>query len=167
MPEAGVSAFLANRDKGQASRESFSVYDPSSETEGSQVEAHWRSAPRSQRITCQLVAMTAHSFGVSYQAATYRLKSLRFINKEVLESLLLQEEKGLEFLDVLKMKDDLVGRDKKKDRRADRELVREVASLAVEAFARDEISKGKLLEIASLLSLPGETLVEFAEACHS
>jgi Zn-dependent peptidase ImmA (M78 family)/transcriptional regulator with XRE-family HTH domain len=167
MPEAGVSAFLANRDKGQASRESISVYDPSTETEGAQVEAHWRSAPRSQRITCQLVAMTAHNFGVSYQAATYRLKSLRFISKEVLDSLLLQEEKGLEFLDVLKMKDDLVGKDKKKDRRVDRELVREVVSLAVEAYARDEISKGKLLDIASLLSLPGETLVEFAEACHS
>jgi Zn-dependent peptidase ImmA (M78 family)/transcriptional regulator with XRE-family HTH domain len=167
MPESGVSAFLANRDKGQASRETISVYDPSAEGAGAQLEAHWRSAPGSQRITCQLVGMTAHNFGVSYQAAAYRLKSLRFISKEVLEALLLQEDKGLEFLEVLKMKDDLVGKDNNKDRREDRELVREVASLAVEAFSRDEISKGKLLDIASLLGLPGETLLEFAEACHS
>lgn len=166
MPDSGVGAFLASRDKGQAARESISVYDPSTETGEPQVEAHGRAAPGSQRITCQIVAMTAHHFSVSYQAAAYRLKSLRFINKETLDALLLQEEKGLQFLDVLKMKDDLVGTDNKQQQKPDRELVREVASLAVEAFARSEISKGKLLDIAKLLEIPGDDLVEFAEACQ-
>ena len=165
MPEDGVAAFLLKRDKGKGSRESTPVYDILTEKGGPEVEAQWRSAPRSQRISCQLVAMTAHHFGVSYQAACYRLKTLRYVNKEELQGLLGQEQTGLAFLDLLKMKQDLEGKD---DRQTlDRELLREVVNLAIEAYGRGEISKGRLLDIASILKISSKELLKFAEACGS
>ena len=165
MPEDGVTLSSLKRDKGQGTRESMPVYDILTERGGPEVEAQWRSAPRSQRISCQLVAMTAHHFGVSYQATCYRLKTLRYVNKEEMQGLLEQEQTGLPFLDMLKMRQDLEGKD---DRQTlDRELLREVVNLAIEAYGRGEISKGKLLDIGSILKDPSKELLKFAETCGS
>jgi Zn-dependent peptidase ImmA (M78 family) len=163
MPEGGVTSFLAQHDKGQTTRESIQVYDVLTERSGApEIEAQWRSVPGSQRITCQVVAMMAHYFRVSYQAAVYRLKSLHLIGKEALDSLLRQEEMGLMFLDLLKMKEDLMGTEPGKP---DRELTREVVSLAVEAYSRGQLSKKNFLDTASLLDMSGKELLKFAEIC--
>lgn len=164
MPAGGVAAFLAQRNKGLGSRETIPVYDVATEEKGLEVEALWRSVPGSQRITCQLVARLAHHYGASYQSATYRLKGLGMINDAESKLLLDQEELGLSFLDAIRMKDDLEGQDDRKLRKADRELVGEVLSLAVEARNREEISRAKFLEIGSLLGIRKETLLEFAQA---
>lgn len=163
MPEGGVRGFLAQQDKGLGSRESISVFDNAMEVEGQEIEAKWRPSPGSQHITCRVIAMAAHHFRVSYQAAAYRLKSLRYLNKEELQNLLAQEEIALGFLELIKMKKDLTDTDK----RPDRELVSEVASLAVEARAREEISEGRVLEIAELLNISGESLLQFADTCNA
>ena len=63
------------------------------------------------------------------------------------------------------MKEDLEGKD---DRQTlDRELLREVVNLAIEAYGRGEISKGKLLDIASILKISSQELLKFAENCGS
>ena len=46
----------------------------------------------------------------------------------------------------------------------DRELKSYVVRLAVEAYRREEISRGRLLDIGKLLSMRGSKLVELAQA---
>lgn len=164
MPEGGVAAFLAQRNKGLGSRETVQVYDGATDEHGLEVEAFSRALPGSQCIPYQLVARLAHYFGVSYQAAVYRLKALARVNDAESKRLLALEQLGLRFLEVLKMKDDLVGIDTKASRKADRELIGEVLDLAVEAYIREEISRGRLVEIAALLKIPRDAVLELAEA---
>ena len=64
---------------------------------GGHIEAALRSPTRSQSITYKDIAMLAHHFGVSYQAALYRPKSLRHSPAESRE-LLEQERFGREYL---------------------------------------------------------------------
>ena len=49
----------------------------------------------------------------------------------------------------------------------DRELVSQVAYLAVEAYRREEISRGKLLDISTKLGLSGNKLVSLAKAASA
>ncbi len=156
MPAAGIHAFLVTRDKGAASRETVQVYDSTTEYKKQPVEAQGRSAPHSQTITYQVVAMLAHHFGVSYLAAAYRLRSLGYLNQQQLDNLLPQEGIAREFMDDFS--------EQKPSYRPDRDLRREVASLATEAFRRDEISRAKLVELAKTLDMDGKRLVEFAKA---
>ncbi|MBK9039199.1 MAG: hypothetical protein IPL83_08560 [Bdellovibrionales bacterium] len=60
------------------------------------------------------------------------------------------------------MLDDL---DKPESReRQDRELKSQIVHLAIEAYRREEISRGKLLYLSKKLELPGRKLIELAEA---
>ncbi len=164
MPAAGITAFLAQRNKGLGSRENIPVYDVAMEEKGLEVEvALWRSAPGSQRISYQLVARLAHYFGASYQAATYRLKGVNAVNQAETEALLEQEASALAFLDMLRMKDDLEGKDKRSDK-GDRELVGEVWTLAAEAYDREEISQKKLVEIGGLLGFRKDQVLKFTDS---
>lgn len=159
LPSTGIAAFLAQRNKGLGSRESIPVYDVATDEEGLGVQALWRSTPGSQNISYQLVARMAHHYGVSYQAATYRLRGLDIVSD--VKELLSQEETALEYLRLLRMREDVMGSDKSS--KPDRELVGEVLGLAVEAFNREEISRAKLLEVGSLLDLPREDLLQHAK----
>ena len=163
MPAAGVATFLSQRNKGLSSRDVFPVYDSATELRGLEVEAQSRSAPGSQHITYQLVARLAHHFSVSYKAATYRLKALNIVNEAVLNELLGQESAALAFLSAIKMQDDLTGKDEGRNSKADRELIGEVLSLALEAYHREEISKSKLIEVGSLVGIRKDELLVFAE----
>jgi Predicted Zn peptidase len=162
LPRGGVDSFLCSRDKGSPSRVEQVVYDPGAESGEQSVLAHRRVAPGSQRITFQDVATLAHFFGASYPAAAYRLKGLGRIGQDELENLLGQQEMGLQFLTILKMANDLGGKDDPENR--DRELVSQVVSLAVEAYRREEIPKEKFLEISKTLGIPGKALLVFADA---
>ena len=46
----------------------------------------------------------------------------------------------------------------------DRELISQIAYLAIEAYRREEISRGRLLEISKTLKIEGRQLLELAEA---
>jgi hypothetical protein len=158
-----VRSFLETRQKAGPSRQEQAVYDVLTEDTGTpEVKAQKRAVPGSQKITYEDVAALAHYFRVSYQAASYRLKSVDLINKQELEELLRKEGIGRSYLELLKMIDDLEGRDKRPDRKLDAQIV----SLAVEAFRRESISKGKLREIAKLLELQAKELVTLAEAAQ-
>jgi hypothetical protein len=140
------------------------VYDLLGEETGtpSDVKAKKRVAPGSQTVTYQDVAALAHHFRASYQAACYRMKGLGAINKVQLERLLNQEEFGLDYLRLLRLFDDLEGRDEQADRKLDSQIV----SLAVEAYRREEVSKGHLRDLAKLLEIAAGKLIALGEAAR-
>ena len=161
MPREGIAEVLAALDKGQPSRMEETVF----EATGGHFDAQVRSAPGSQRITYQDAATLAHRFGVSYQAAVYRLMSLGHVTKPQGDELLKLEAMGKDFLETLGMFEDLEGDDSKKP--MDRELRRQVAGLAIEAYRREQISRGRVLELGKQLGIPGPKLLTLAEAARA
>ena len=159
MPGNGVHDALRNLDKGLPSRQEQTVFDAAS---GGHIEAELRSPAGSQRITCKDIARIAYHFGVSYQAALYRLKSLRHISHRESRDLLEQEEFGREYLKALDMFGDVGEREQR--RYWDRELRGEIAHLAIEACRREEISRGRVLELSGTLGIDGDILLRLAEA---
>jgi Zn-dependent peptidase ImmA (M78 family)/transcriptional regulator with XRE-family HTH domain len=161
MPEGGVRSYLESLDKGSPSRQTQLVYDLA----GSGVEASGRSVPGSQTIGYQDVASLARYFGVSYQAAAFRLQALNIVNQSERESLIEQEELGNRYLRLLNFVQAIDSPDEAKDGEDDqqKELVSHVAYLAIEAFRRDEISRGKLLELSKTLQIPGKELLALAQ----
>ena len=159
MPRNGIYEALRSLDKGLPSRQEQTVFDAAS---GGHIEAKLRSPAGSQRITCNDIAMLAHHFGVSYQAALYRLKSLRYISHPESRELLEQEDFGREYLKALDMFSDVGEREQR--RYWDRELRGEIAHLAIEAYRRDEISRGRILELSRTLGIDGDILLRLAEA---
>jgi Zn-dependent peptidase ImmA (M78 family)/DNA-binding XRE family transcriptional regulator len=151
MPQAGVSWFLNLIDKGGASRWQLHSYGMGED----EADAERRSAPRSQRISFKDVAMLAHHFGTSYESAVYRLRDLRIIRPVERQSLLedSQREAAKSFIEL----------GYREPASQDRELVLEVAGLAIEAFRREEISTGYLRDLGGKLDIPGSKLVELAE----
>ena len=99
---------------------------------------------------------------MSYQAAVYRLLSLQHVTRAECNELLAREAVGKDFLESLNLFDDLEGKDDKS--LIERELRSQVARLAIEAFRREEISRGRLLDLGKLLGIPGAKLVGWAEA---
>ena len=100
MPRGGFRDFLQTLDKGLPSRVDHAIFDAAS---GGHIEAAQRPPARSQRITYKDNAMLAHHFGVSYQAASYRLKSLRYVSDKECRGLLDQEDFGRKYLKALSM----------------------------------------------------------------
>ena len=159
LPRRGVWSFLEHRQKGGPSRQEQSVYDFVTEETGTpEVRAQKRSAPASQKVTYQDAASMAQHFGVSYQAACYRLKGLGAVNKPELEALLEKEEYGRQYLRLLELLND------ETETKRDRKLESQIVALAVEAFRREEISKGNLRDLSKLLEIPPKELITLAEA---
>lgn len=158
MPARGVETLLRYLNKGTSSRTYAWVYDLATEAQKSPViQAEDRAAPGSQKIAYKEVAVLAHHFGVSYQAATYRIRNLDWLNQGECEALLAQESLGREYLSLLNLTDyDMP------DPRPDRELRNQVTYRAIEAYRREEISRGRLLELGKLLGLEGPKLLRLA-----
>ncbi len=161
MPGDGFRDFLRTLDKGLPSRLDHAIFDVAS---GGHIEAAQRPPARSQRITYKDNAMLAHHFGVSYQAASYRLKSLRYISGRECRALLEQEDFGRKYLKALSMFSE-IGEPEKR-RYWDRELRSEIAHLAIEAYRREEISRGRVLELSKTLRIDRDTLLELAEVAR-
>jgi len=161
MPRGGVRTLLRNLDKGLPSRQDHAIFDAAS---GGRIAAAQRVPTRSQRITYKDNAMLARHFGVSYQAAAYRLKSLRYLSDRECGHLLNQARFGRDYLKALGMSDD-VGEHEKQHYR-DRELRSKIAHLAIEAYRRGKISRGRILELSKILRIAGNTLLDLAEAAR-
>ncbi|MCA9171504.1 MAG: ImmA/IrrE family metallo-endopeptidase, partial [Planctomycetales bacterium] len=161
LPRSGVWAFLNARFKGGPSVIDQTVYDPAAEQHADEVRAQRRAAPRSQVLTYEDVAALAHHFGVSYQAALFRLKSLSIVNDSEFTELRDKEQFGKDYLQMLQVLNDLEGRD---EHTPDREIVSQVVHLALEAYRREEISGGKLRDLSSLLGISAKKLHALAEA---
>jgi Zn-dependent peptidase ImmA (M78 family)/transcriptional regulator with XRE-family HTH domain len=158
MPKTGVEFILNTLDKGGPSRRVYHFYDVATEES---VEAEHRATPGSQQITFKDVAILARHFGVSYQAAAYRLSDLSVINRAELRVLLNKEPEGKTHLDILKLADLRRVDDENKP---DKELISQIVPLAVEAFRRKEISKKRLLELSEKICIASSDLIALAEA---
>ena len=161
MPRGGVRAFLLSLNKGLPSRQAHDIFDAAS---GGHVEAVQRRPPRSQCITYTDNAVLARHFGVSYKAAAYRLKSLRYISDPECSNLLDQGSFGRQYLKALHIPGDLGQREGQQCR--DRELRNRIAHLAIEAYRREIISRGRVLELSKTLRTAGDTLLNLAEAAR-
>lgn len=164
LPEAGLEEELRQLGKGQPARTDQIVFDVAT---GGSIQGQLRPAPRSQTIGFQDVAFIAHRFGVSYQAAVYRLKSLRHINQPESALLLSREYEvaGKEYLQALDLFDDLetpVSAGK-----GSRELRSRVAHLGLEAYRMGEISRGRLLDVGKIIGVDGRKLLNLAEAARA
>jgi len=159
MPEEGVRDLLKTLHKGAPTREEKIIYNPTSEEK---TKVSMRSNSKSQQITYQDIAFIAYHFGVSYQAAVYRLLNLSLINQSEGKRLLELEDLGRNYLQELGMLDDLEGKKNKKYK--DRELRNQILKLSIEAYRQELISKGRLVDLGKLLSISSETIIGFAEA---
>ncbi len=159
MPKGGVESVLKALDKAAASRHSHVTYDVATDQPA---EAESRPPPGSQEITFKDVAVVAHRFRVSYQAASYRLKDLGLLNRQELDKLLAQEEPfGKSLLQLLGQLDES---QKAERTRPDKELIGQIVPLIVEAYRQEKISRGRVLDLGRELGLPGRKLLELAEA---
>lgn len=156
LPADGVLSFLHFRRKGIPSREDQIVYDPSVGDASTLVRARSRTPALSAKVSYQDIAAVKSYFGTSYQAACYRMKSLGLVAQNELDELLAKEQ----YADAAFALVDLEG-----DAPTDEDVLRlQVLTLAIEAFRREELSKGRLREISSVLGIPSAELLRLAEA---
>lgn len=162
MPTEGVFEFLRILNKGQPSRQEQIVFDV---VTGGRTESESRTIPRSQNISYQDIASIAHRFGVSYEAAVYRLRNLNYFSQKDCKRLISQEDVGKKYLQSINMLSDLENKEDKK--LWDRELRRQLVNLAVEAYRREEISRGRIFELGKEIGIGGNILFDLAEAIRS
>lgn len=159
MPEQGIANLLRSIGKGGGSRIDLAIYDASTE---SATIAQYRQTASSQKISPQVIAWIAHHFGVSYQAAVYRLQNLGYFKAKERDELLREEFKGREYLRIFHLIHD--SESPIESTAQNRELKAQIAYLAIEAFQREEISRGRLLDLSKLLDVSGKELLQLAES---
>ncbi len=153
MPEEGVRQFVAGLGKGMPSRVYTDVFD-----EAGSLDVEARTAPGSQAVQLYDVVQLAHHFGVSRIAALYRLRNLRLITKAVFDHLkdLDDAGRGRQIAGHLGLPepDHVEARDWFQHR---------VLGLALEAYRREDISRGKLVEVASMLGIDRDRIDRLVE----
>ncbi len=159
MPMEGIFSILHTLSKGRPSRCERLVLDVASECVSS---GENRVTRYSQAITYQDAAIIAHHFGVSYQAAIYRLRNLNCISLQECDALIKKYNFGKNYLRALNLYSDLeINED---EMLWDRELRSELVYLAIEAYRREEISRGRILELGDQIGIGGKILYELAQA---
>lgn len=145
MPESGVRAFVQAMGKGEPSRSVLQAYDEAQAVVGQKrMEAH------SQDLQVYDVVHVAHHFGVSYESALYRLLNLKLLSEEEHQRLAKQHDQANNLRHYLGPEPQLVPQ-------ARREFRHRFLFLALEAFRREAISRGKLRELCALAQVaPGE-----------
>ncbi len=149
MPGQGMRRRLGALGKAVLGRQEQAIYGSAT---GRAFGADARRTPAVHRITSQDAALVSHHFDVSYQAAVYRMKNLRLVSQPDAERLLEHEGAGRRFLQSLELRRSAEGR-KERGRPSSQELNKKVASLAIEAYARDRIGKGDLRKLFQLTDL--------------
>lgn len=162
IPAGGVADHLRQLDKGSPSRRSQSLFDVAN---NAMMEAELRTRPGSQAITYQDVASLARRFDVSYEAAVWRLKSLSHVSGTDTTALMGQREIGKRFIHLLGF-EELLEKGKITEQ-PEQELRSQLVRLAVEAFRQEEISRGRLVELAKKLKVDPPELIELAEATRT
>ena len=94
--------------------------------------------------------------------AVYRLRSLNFISTQECDQLVARYQDGKKCITSLNMLSHLESKEDKT--LSDRELRSELSYLAVEAFRRQEISRGRLIELGDIIGIGGKDLYDFALA---
>ncbi len=152
IPSEGIRQFIAGLGKGKPSRVVAQVFD-----EAGAVHAEGRTKPGSQDIQLYDLVHIAHHFGVSRQAALFRLLNLRLVTQAEFDQLKAADEAGYrrELASLLALPDE--DDDDKAGFR------HRVLSLALEAYRRELITRAKLMELAALLSMQREEINHLLE----
>jgi len=148
MPEEGVRQFVAGLGKGRPSRAYAEVFD-----EAGSVDVEGRSEPGSQALQLYDVVQLAHYFGASRLAALYRLRNLRLLSAAEFE-----QQKALDDAGKGRQLAELLGLPEPDDSIVRNEFHHRFLGLALEAYRREEISRGKLKELATMVDLTADDL---------
>ncbi len=157
LPTSGVEHFLAGVGKGRSSRQQQLFYDVAS---NGKFDVEGREAPNSQTITFQDVALLATNFGVSYEAATYHLNSLRYVDRSETQTLLTKSALGRQYVELFGLR----ANGRPDSHHDGPELRSQIMHLAMEAYRREEISRGRLLDVGKRLDIPPHDLLALTEA---
>lgn len=148
MPEDGVRQFVAGLGKGKPSRLSAEVFDGAD-----YLKVEGRSEPGTQTIQLYDVVQLAHHFGVSRLSALFRLRNLRLLSVAEFEHLKALDEKGNG-----KQLAKLLGLTEPDHDEMRSWFKHRFLGLALEAYRRDEISRGKLRELVAMVGLTTDDL---------
>jgi Zn-dependent peptidase ImmA (M78 family)/DNA-binding XRE family transcriptional regulator len=152
MPEDGVRTYVATLGKGRPSRSHIEVFD-----EADSLAAEGRTEPGTQEIQLYDVVQLAHRFCVSHPAAVYRLRNMRLITEAQMERLKVETaERGRDLAALLELPEP--------DHAEARNWFRHrFLGMALEAFRRDKITHGKLVELAQMVDLSKDRLEKLVE----
>jgi Zn-dependent peptidase ImmA (M78 family)/DNA-binding XRE family transcriptional regulator len=159
MPAEGISEHLRRSNKGEPSRQTLAMFDAT--TDGMS-EAEVRPTAGSQSITYQDVAAIARHYGVSYEAAVWRLRSLSRLTNPEASVLLDRASAAKKYIAAL---GGSPGDDDKYE--PFRETRSQIIRLASEALRRGDITRARLKQISEMLRMPHADLFEFADAAAS
>jgi Zn-dependent peptidase ImmA (M78 family)/transcriptional regulator with XRE-family HTH domain len=148
MPEDGVRQFVAGLGKGKPSRVYAEIFDE----EGS-LNVEGRAEPGTQTLQLYDVVQFAHHFGVSRLSALFRLRNLRLVTEAEFEHLKSLDEQGKG-----KQLAELLGLAEPDHAEMRSEFKHRFLGLALEAYRRDEISRGKLRELVTMVGLGADDL---------
>ena len=155
LPAEGVGEFLDRIGKGGSSRAASWTYDIFSDL---YTHDEVRLDPASRRLGLHDVALLAGEFRVSYEVAAIRLKDLNVVPKPVLDELLDRKADARILMDLL-YPADIEEEDNQPY------LARQLLALAIEAFRRDKISRGRLVEDCILAGADPERILCIAQQC--
>ncbi len=144
LPTEGVHQFISGLGKGRPSRASVEIFD-----EVGSLNAEGRPEPGTQAIQLYDVVQLAHHFGVSCLAALYRLRNLRLISEKEFERL-----KGFDQAGKSRKLSEFLGIPVPDHAGLRNEFKRRFLGLALEAYRREEITRGKLRELAAMMECP-------------
>lgn len=151
MPESGIREFLSGVGKGSDVPTLQEVYDE----EGGAVRAQRRGAAQVTGLEFYDIAHLAFYFGVSYEAALWRLKSVQVISEDEREKLAQKQDAANAFRKVLGKR---FATHRQRFNRRDGTFQHKLLSVALEAFRLEEISKTKLREIAKEIDIADDEL---------
>lgn len=149
MPANGIREFLSGVGKPRDIPTLQEVYDE----EGNAVRAQRRGPAQPMGLQFYDVVHLAFYFGVSYEAALWRLKALQVISKEDRENLSKKQAAANAFRRVLGERFAAHGR---RFARLENAFQHKLVSMALEAYRLGEISKSKLKEITSDVDLSSD-----------
>ena len=153
MPEDGARQFVAGLGKGRPSRAFAEVFD-----EAGSLNVEGRTEPGTQALQLYDVVQLAHHFGVSRLSALFRLRNLRLVTAAEFDQLKRLDEQGKG-----KQLAELLGLSEPDHAEMRSEYKHRFLGLALEAFRRDEVSHGKLLELVAMVGLSASDLDRLIE----
>ena len=163
IPRNGLYETLRILEKGQRGQRGKALFDAAS---GDPVDAEVRQPRGAQDIACHDVGVVARQFGVTYQQAVYRLRSLGYVTARESVALLEQAAEGEDFASLFGSPiagcDAIPGSEPSL-----RQLRREVAHLAIEAFRRKKIASERVVELGSLMGIGGSRLLRMARSSRA
>ncbi len=160
MPADGVREVLYSMGKGHASRREEAAPDALSDEDG--IRGELRAPPRSQTVTVADAALLAEHFGVSYPAAVWRLLGVGAIGVGEKDILLAQTIAANRYIRAVR---DFMPDEGQANPGCDADVRWRIFPLAIEAWRRELITSGRLVEIGRSLGFSdADDILGMAEA---